>query len=111
MFLFDVTSEFNKRCRELCADQPELYTFSRDHERKPVVLKNLCQQIVQYEQRFKSRLEKEKRDLLIDTVARMFIQGIREQRDQALWSEARKSQERNRDNLKKEIAGFLKEVE
>jgi hypothetical protein len=118
MFLFDVARDFDYACKVMIEKNPQLglpWTFIRDHERRPVVLNNVCKQIMALESRamkknkvFDPRARKE----VIAAAAQMFVKLAVQQRDQSVLSEADKFLIQEKDKAKREVQemGILKEV-
>lgn len=111
---------FDKACELACSKSldlmpvtAEVLALARDHERRPLVLKNLQQQIAQFERAFRTsgpdKLN-EYRRCIIEEVACMFMQAIKLKRDQDNWSLARRLQETSKESLKQEMASILKDV-
>ena len=71
MLLFDVTQKFNTAVKIICKRQhvEELIPFCADHPRRPVMLNNLCNQVVLYERRFKSQSNLKHVNEIMATVA------------------------------------------
>jgi hypothetical protein len=110
MLLFDVTAQFDRAVKKFTIDNPQLEFFARHHERRPVVLRNLCREILTFEARFKAKVTKEKRDWLIDETVKMFLSAIKVQRDQETWSSAQKALVRSQKDTQDAVSSLIKEV-
>lgn len=101
MLLFDVTLKFDAAVKVICKRQhvDELVAFCRDHEKRPVVLNNLCEQVLMFEKRFAphANAKPERLNEIIATVAYQFVRAIKAQRDEQLMSEAAKAEHINPD--------------
>ena len=110
MLLLDITTEFDLACTRELAQQPEILSFVKRHERRNVVLGNLCQQVVLFERTFRGQKTREKRSQIIDAAALMFISAVKRQREESNWSHARKAQERAKGSLRQEVSRLIKEA-
>ena len=110
MLLLDITTEFDLACSKELAAQPELLSFVKRHERRPLVLGNLCQQVLMFERSFRGPKTREKRSQIIETTASMFISAVKRQRDESNWSHARKAHERSKGAVREEVSRLIKEA-
>lgn len=107
MLLFDVTKNFDLACDAFLKDKdPELLVFVKRHERRRLVLDNLCDQVLEYERKFGGKVKVGGRNQIIATTAAMFIDACREHHKQKQWSEA----EKNRQIAKAEPFDSMKDV-
>jgi len=114
MFLLEITLGFDKALRDLTQehckeDWKEIYQFCKGHQNKPLVLRNLSQQIYEAERSVKVKLDKARRDKLIEVAAALFIDQTIKQRHQALASSAERQrirdESRSPEEKAKEILG------
>lgn len=117
MFLFDVARDFDIACQRMLEVNPQLnipWNFIKDHERRPVVLRNVCAQIMSLERKAqlkKTILVPRARKELIAAAAQLFVKLAVQQRDQSVLSEADKYVMTLKDQAKEEVKemGVLKE--
>lgn len=117
-----LSSEFSQACARVAKADPvlepvadDLLKFAAAHERRPIVLHNLARELAGYAKaRFavSKTLEAKQNDRkrVVEAIAHMFMRAIKEKRDRDLWTEAQKSQARNKDSLKNDVAQFIREV-
>lgn len=118
MLLLDIGPDFDLACKAMIEANPQLGLpphYAKDHERRPVVLRNLSNQILALERRClakKKPLTRQKRYQIIAAAAQIFIKMAVQQRDQSVMSEADKYMFQRKDSLKKEVEslGIVKEV-
>jgi hypothetical protein len=111
MFLVDVTSDFDLACAEICRGKPEGFAlFVKEHERRPLVLRNLCHQILTAEKRMRVKFDATMRMELVRSVASMFVSAIELKREQDNWSASRKIQEDSKGQIYKDVAHLIKEI-
>lgn len=118
MFLFDVARDFDTACKAMLDKNEHLgipWTFIKDHERRPVVLTNICRQILSLEHKAevtKLRFTQKDRKQIIAACAQLFVKMAIQQRDQSVLSEADKYLISEKDKAKREVEemGILKEV-
>jgi len=73
MLHFDVTKLFNLHVSKALKGNKDLIRFIHDHPRRYIVLKNMCEQVEQFEKRFKGLKTLENRNKIISACANMFI--------------------------------------
>lgn len=118
MFLFDVARDFDIACKAMLDKNQHLgipWTFIKDHERRPVVLTNICRQILSLEHKAqvtRHKLTARNRKEIIAACAQLFVKMAIQQRDQSVLSEADKYLIEEKDKAKREVEemGILKEV-
>ena len=95
MLLFDITSVFSAACASLISD-PNLLNYINQHERKNIVLSNLCEQVISFEKRFGSTATLEKRNEIIFVSAKMFVEMAKKNHEELMWSQAEKQRQLNK---------------
>lgn len=112
MFLFDITLEFDAECRTQIGDNPEILHLIATHERREVVLHNLCRQVTIFETKYGGT--KAQRQMLIGEVAKMFIAAAVQNAKDKNLSSAEASRIRHSGktigDLEEEVAEFALEV-
>lgn len=115
MFLFDVVRDFDICVNELLKDRPEILRFIQNHERRQVILNNVCHQVQVYERKYKNRLDLRTKRKIIAASAQIFINTAIKQREQSNWSEAKQIGEQRKvwekKELQEEMSKILKEVD
>lgn len=92
MLLFDITSVFSAACTSLISD-PNLLNYINQHERKNIVLSNLCEQVISFEKRFGGTATLEKRNEIIFVSAKMFVEMAKKNHEELMWSQAEKQRQ------------------
>ena len=119
MFLFDVTKKFDQCCEALCRKDltdphselnVDLLRFIKDHERRPLVLSSLCDQVLALENRFKSRADTKRRNQIIAATAQMFVSAVKKHRDQQMLSDLEKSRIKREAEKYDDAKSLIKEV-
>jgi len=120
MIHFDVVKDFDKACaaacdliRELTPLKEQLVAFANGHERRSLVLNNLCQQVHLAEVHLKQKspeLSRKRRNLVIAATAEMFMKAIKLKRDQDLMTEAQKVFLQRKQSTREEMAQLIREV-
>lgn len=92
MLLFDVAQEFDKQIRELFTHRENVINFLLHHERKQVVLANVCHQVLTYEHRAGPRANKRQRNLIISVAAEAFSHAALKHKHEQLMNDIEKQQ-------------------
>lgn len=95
MLLLDIVGMFDSAVERQLKGQPQadqLIPFIKNHERKPIALRGVCQEILLYEKRFRTRLNVKQRDEIINACVTAFIHLAKKHRDEQNMSEAAKHQ-------------------
>jgi len=111
MLLFDVTRDFELCCDQLLKEKRIEREFIRNHERKVIVLQNLCHQMQIYEQRFKGRVDPKSRRTMIAGTAQMFIKAALKERKEHYYTEAKKHEADKVIQAREEMREVLVEVD
>ncbi len=109
MFLFDITINFDKACASLIPDDPELLRFVKNHERKNLVLNNLCKQVLQVERQLGSKITPGVRNNLILEVARMFVEAAKKAHEKKQMSAAELTRQSRKSEPFEEMGEILKD--
>ena len=109
MLLFDVTCDFQSAIKDICKDSEELYRFLDNHERKPKVLNSICDQVLAYERKFRTRLTRSHKISIVRASAEMFAKLCIKQRDEQNMSEAQKLKVASKNDIYKEAQEMIKE--
>lgn len=92
MLLFDVQNLFDMACKTMLDKNPELkvpWRFIKDHERYPLTLRKLCQQVLYFEQGARTgRKTAYNRYQLIAAHAQLFIKLAIQHKDESVKSKA-----------------------
>lgn len=116
MFLFDITREFDAACEGILVynakvPEPDVLSFVRQHERRPLVLDNLCHQVVLYERKLGAKANVVERNRIINYVAQMFIDAVKLKQQQELWSYCRRLEEERKANRLNDANHLIREVD
>lgn len=95
MLLFDITSVFSAACTSLIHD-PSLLEYINRHERRNIVLSNLCEQVISFEKKFGGMATLEKRNEIIFITAKMFVEMAKKNHEELMWSQAEKQRQLNK---------------
>lgn len=107
MLLFDVTKDFETCCDHILKEKRTERAFIRNHERKVIVLQNLCNQVQVYEKRFRTRLDIRERNKIVAASAQLFVEAALKEHDQKQWSEAKRIGEERKVWEKEELQDEL----
>lgn len=117
MFQSQLEVLFDAKCRELIRQDPELSKefglerFVLTHENRNVVIKNLCEQVIQYEVAFRTKLTTKRRDDIIEFVAKLFIHAVKVKREQDNWSLMRKLSVQAQKSKQDEVRSLIREID
>lgn len=117
MFQSNLEVLFDAECRRQIRQDPELskeYGLERfvlTHENRNVVIKNLCEQVVGYEVAFRTKITVEKRNAIIEFVAKLFIHAVKLKRDQDNWSLMRKLSVQTEKSKNDEVRSLIREID
>lgn len=111
MLLFDITTNFDKACDAFLKDkEPDLLAFVKRHERRTLVLNNLCDQVLRLEKRFGGKTKAGMRNQIIAATAAMFIDACREHHKQKTWSDAEKHRQIDKSQPFKDMAEICQDA-
>lgn len=87
MSLIDVRNKFDQTIDSIFKDKPIFISFLKKHERKELVLKNLCEEIVKCE-RYSLSFNANKYNTVITEVVKMFATNAIKHAEEKLISQA-----------------------
>jgi len=101
--LLDATKDFDKCCEALLKNNKYFIPVVKRHEKRHLVLRNLCEEILYYEKKFGAKACRKGRNKIIATVAEMFVRTVMLQKEQQIWSRAKRIGKEDKANKKKEL--------
>lgn len=117
MRLERLTRKFNICISHLCQNNEDLQKFIDRHERRQLVLDNLCREIQNYEQNYPRKYtwdhnSNDRRiNEMVAQVAQQFFHAAKLQREQSLLSSAEKSRIQNEGQLKRDAEAIITEID
>jgi len=111
MLLLDVTQEFDRQLKAYLGHKPNAYQFLKTHERRTLVLTNLCAQVLAYENAAGPRATKAQRNLLIKEGVKIFCSAALQHKHQQLMSDIQRHMVANppEQRAKEEMKEIFKE--
>jgi len=109
MLLFDVTTQFNKQIKELIKN-PEQQKYLLEHERRTLVIDNICNQVLYYEKKYTSKLDLKQRDIVINEAVKMFAHAALEHHKQQQMSQLKRTILENEQNEIQETKKYIESV-
>jgi hypothetical protein len=110
MLLFDVTAEFDRQLKGFIGHKPNVYQFLKNHERRTLVLNNLCHQVLVYERKFKTKLDRHQRNKIIGEAVKIFCHVALKQRHQQLMSDIQRHQVAQGNEAQNQTKDEMKEI-
>lgn len=111
MLLFDVTRDFEVCCDHLLKERRVERAFIRNHERKQLVLQNLCKQVEIYEKKYRNRIDPRQKRKIIAATAQMFVNAAIKERNEKYLSDAAKKKTDKRIDAMEEMSQVLVETD
>lgn len=105
-----VRTDFDFCAKELTKTEPELQRFILDHERKPLVLRSLAEQLYNLELKFGKKNVMQERRKLVAGVTEMFVKAARLHKEQQNMSDIAKHTVSAEERARQEMEGVLTEV-
>lgn len=105
-----VTQCFEFAIQNHFKDKPELMRFALFHERRPLVINHLCREIYKVEMKHGRKNVESAVNNLIYSVAIMFAEAAKSQKDAQNMSELAKTFVSNEQRIREEVASVLQEV-
>ena len=90
MFLFDVSTEFHKQLKTLFLNKEELYNYLKDHPNKQRAIEKMCDQILIYERKFRTKLLLQQRNVIIKQCVQLFSKAALKAKEQQLMTDIQK---------------------